>query len=397
MYAIVDIETTGAYAAANGITEISIQVSDGKKVVDRFDTLINPLQHIPPYIQAMTGISDEMVATAPVFEEVAQRVYALLHDKVFVAHNVNFDYSFLKSQLQYCGYDLNCKKICTVRMSRKILPGHKSYSLGKLCDSLGLWHVQRHRAGGDTDATVELFHLLLKNDADQHILKSLQRDSKEQVLPPNVPKADFERLPYTPGVYYFHDEKGKVVYVGKAKNLRYRVNSHFSNNSAGRQKQNFMRHVFRISFEECGTELMATVKESFEIKRLWPRFNASQKKREDIYGMLSYIDQNGYRRLAIDRVKNSGGVFGTFHHLENARAMLRQLVREHNLCPRLCFLGEEMYDGQHHDDHCRGACEKTEPAPVYNERVGAAVEKLKNLPSFAIIDKGLGQDDKSAS
>ena len=151
MYAIVDIETTGSYAAANGITEISIHVFDGNTVIEKFETLINPGQPIPYYITAMTGITDKMVATAPAFEEVAEKIYNILHDKVFIAHNVNFDYSFINSHLKEAGFDINCKKLCTVRLSRKILPGYPSYSLGKLCQSLGITINDRHRAGGDTE------------------------------------------------------------------------------------------------------------------------------------------------------------------------------------------------------------------------------------------------------
>jgi len=394
-YAIVDIETTGSYAAANGITEISIQVLEEGVVVQKFETLVNPLHKIPPYITAMTGISNEMVSDAPLFEEIAEDIYELLKDKVFVAHSVNFDYSFVKSQLHICGFDLNIPKLCTVRLSRKIIPGYQSYSLGKLCNSLGIHHVHQHRAGGDTDATVALFQLLLENDKEGHVEKSLKRTSKEHVLPPNVPKTDFEKLPYTAGVYYFHDEKGKVVYVGKAKNIRYRVSSHFSNNSTSRQKQNFMRHVYSISFEECGTELVAAVKESTEIKRLWPKFNASQKHREDIYGIICYEDQAGYLRLAIDKMSKGLEVLSSYHHIENAKAALRQLVADFDLCPKLCFISEDVYDEKLHKVLCKGACEKKESFETYNGRVLDAANQLKCLPSFAIIDKGILSDERS--
>lgn len=395
-YAIVDIETTGSYAAAGGITEISIQVVDENGVlVDRFESLVNPVQQIPSYIQALTGISNEMVVNAPLFEEIAEQVYGFLEDRIFVAHSVNFDYSFVKSQLSYCGFDLSTNKLCTVRLSRKIIPGHQSYSLGKLCEALGIPHVNRHRAGGDTDATVALFQLLLEKDADGHISKSLKRTSKEQVLPPNVPKSDFDQLPYTPGVYYFHDEKGKVVYVGKAKNIRYRVSSHFSNNSTSRQRQNFMRFVYRISFEECGTELVAAVKESAEIKRLWPRFNSSQKRREDLYGIISYEDQNGYLRLAVEKMSRGAQLLNSYHHIENAKASLRQLVHDFDLCPKLCFIGAELYDEKMHAIICKGACEKKEAPESYNNRVFEAITHVKNLPSFAIVDKGISMDEKS--
>jgi DNA polymerase-3 subunit epsilon len=392
MYAIVDIETTGSYAAANGITEISIHVFDGNKVVEKFETLINPGQSIPRYIQAMTGINDEMVANAPGFNDVAEAVHHFLHDKVFVAHNVNFDYSFVKSHLNSAGFDFNTKKLCTVRLSRKIFPGFPSYSLGNLCNSLNIFINDRHRAGGDAEATVKIFQLLLQNDKENHIQKSLQRNSKEQTLPPNVPKEHFDRLPYTPGVYYFHNEKGKVVYVGKAKNIRYRVNSHFSNNSDSRQKQNFLRHVHAISFQPCATELMASILESSEIKRLWPIFNYSQKRWEDVYGIFAYEDQNGYLRLAIEKNKKNLIPVCSFHYLVDGHAILRKLIEKFHLCPKLCFMqtGSEPCDSK-----CYGACEQKEKSTGYNKRVEEAISSLSTQPSFAIVENGLSAEEQS--
>ena len=182
-FAVVDIETTGGYASGNGITEISIQIHDGTSVTERFDTLINPEHAIPAYIESLTGISDEMVASAPKFEEVAERIYDLLHDKIFVAHNVNFDFSFVRHQLEVAGYNLQCKKLCTVRMSRKVFPGFPSYSLGKLCNSLGITLNDRHRAGGDAEATAILLGMLLEADQEGHIKQALNKGSKEQALP----------------------------------------------------------------------------------------------------------------------------------------------------------------------------------------------------------------------
>ncbi|MGK2861271.1 MAG: 3'-5' exonuclease, partial [Chitinophagaceae bacterium] len=190
-YAIVDIETTGGFAATNGITEISIHIFDGQKVTEIYETLVNPCQPIPYYIQSMTGITNEMVKGAPLFQEVAEKIYSLLHDKIFVAHNVNFDYSFIKSHLSASQLNLQCKKLCTVRLSRKIFPGLSSYSLGNLCHSLGIRIHDRHRAGGDTQATVTLFQLLLNRDKEKIIEKSLLKNSKEQILPPHVSKEDF--------------------------------------------------------------------------------------------------------------------------------------------------------------------------------------------------------------
>lgn len=396
MYAVVDIETTGTYAAANGITEISIHVFDGEKVIEKFETLINPGRPIPRYIQAFTGISNEMVAGAPRFEEIAPTVHTILRDKIFIAHNVNFDYSFVKGHLNACGLDLNSKKLCTVRLSRKIFPGFRSYSLGNLCDSLGITITDRHRAGGDTEATVKVFQRLLQHDKEQHIQKSLLRNSKEQILPPHVPREHFERLPYTPGVYYFHDEKGKVIYVGKALNIRQRVNSHFSNNSESRQKQNFLRHIHAISFQSCATELMACILESTEIKKLWPVFNYSQKRWENVYGIYTYEDQRGYLRLAIEKNKKSLSPVHAFHYLVDGHALLRKLIREFGLCPRLCFMqtGEAPCEGLH-EGYCHGACEGKETSGTYNQRVERAIASMTDQPSFAIVEKGLHEKEKS--
>lgn len=396
MYAIVDIETTGGYAAANGITEISIHLSDGQHITGKYETLINPGQPIPPYITAMTGITDKMVADAPRFEDVAEKIHNLLHDKIFVAHNVSFDYSFVHGHLKEAGFELHSKKLCTVRLSRKIFPGLQSYSLGKLSHSLGIEITDRHRAGGDAEATAKIFHLLTANDKEQYIQKSLQRNSKEWILPPNVPKEHFEALPYTPGVYYFHNEKGKVVYVGKATNLRYRVNSHFSNNSESRQKQNFMRHVYGISYQECATELMACILESAEIKKRWPIFNSSQKRWEDVYGIFMYEDQNGYLRLAIDKNRKRLQPLYSFHYLVDGHAIIRKLVKEYNLCPKLCFLQKDPGECEGiKDKSCNGACQQKEKATTYNKRVQRAAAALQARPTFAIIDRGINGNDQS--
>ena len=396
MYAIVDIETTGGYAAANGITEISVQVFDGQTVIERFETLINPGQQIPKYIQAFTGISNEMVQDAPRFEEVAERVYTSLQGNIFVAHNVNFDYSFIKSHLEFYGYTLNLKKLCTVRLARQIFPGFPSYSLGNLCHSLGIEVTNRHRAGGDASATVILFHKLLENDTKKLIEASLQRNSKEQVLPPNVPQEHFRQLPSTPGVYYFHDSKGKVVYVGKAKNIKKRVNSHFSNNSDTRQRQNFLRTTYAISFKQCATELMASILEAAEIKRLWPLFNQAQKKQEDVFGLYQYEDQNGYQRLVIDKKRRHSTPVCSFHYKVDIHNFLKKLIVRFDLCPRLCYIqvDSEKCVGIT-ENYCRGACEQLEATDSYNQRVQQALESLKERPSYIVFDKGLEQDELS--
>lgn len=397
LYAVVDIETTGGYAASHGITEIAIVVHDGVNVIDIFETLINPLQEIPTYIQSLTGITNEMVAEAPTFKEVANQIFNLLKDKIFVAHNVNFDYSFVRHHLQACGHQLTVNKLCTVRLSRKILPGYKSYSLGKLCQCVGINIQNRHRAMGDASATATLLAMLLAQDQQNIIKSTLKKTSKDQVLPPNLDKTEFDALPNVPGVYYFKDQKGKTVYVGKAKQLKKRVSTHFSGNSASLQRQNFLKSIYHIDFETCGTELMALILEAKEIKRLWPENNRAMKRFEQKYSIYLFEDQNGYLRLAIDKFKKFGNIVYSFNNLLQGHQLLRTLASDYFLCEKLCFMQrpKDACTG-YHEGNCQGACIGHETPEEYNQRVNEAIEELQQmLPSFAIIDNGRNDHEQS--
>ena len=397
LYAIVDIETTGGYAAANGITEIAVFITDGEKIVERFHTLLNPVYTIPKYVVALTGITNEMVEYERPFSSVAYELFELLNDKVFVAHNVNFDYSFVKYHLAQSGYDLNCKKLCTVRLGRKIIKESPGYGLGKICKHLGIKIEDRHRATGDALATVQLFHYLLKCDTNAHVQTMLKAKSKEQFLPPNISDQVIKELPRQPGVYYFHDKKGKVIYVGKAKSLAKRINSHFSNNKPNRQKQEFLKKIYNISYKTTATELMAFILESIEIKKLWPEQNRSQKRFEQAYGLYSFEDRKGYMRLCIEKKKKNIKPLYTFNLLAEGHNLLRKLMHQFELCPKLCFLQSENVPCQLlAEKKCKGACEQKESARKYNKRVQACINHLDNeLPSFALIDFGLQQQEQS--
>lgn len=397
MYAIVDIETTGSYAANNGITELAIVLHDGNKIVDRYETLVNPETPIPRYIQVLTGIHSGMLADAPVFADVAFQVHEMLKDAIFVAHHVNFDYSFVKYQLEQCGFELDSQKLCTVRLSRKVFPGLRKYSLGSLCEELNIPITNRHRAGGDADATAILFEKILSQDTQGAIGRMLHGKSREQYLPPNLPSEQIASLPYTPGVYYFHDQKGKVIYVGKAKNLKSRVCSHFSNNSAGLRKQEFLRNIYSVSWQDCGTELMAFLLECVEIRRFWPAYNSSLKRFEQAYGLYDYEDQSGYLRLAIEKKKRNLPAHYSFNSIGEGWQILNKLVKQFELCPRFCFIqkGNEKCLGLS-DQSCRGACDHLETAPEYNRRLKEALQSLREmLPTFMIRDRGRHESEES--
>ena len=397
LYAVVDIETTGGYAEANGIIEIAVFVTDGTKVVNEFHSLVNPYYTIPRFIESLTGITNEMVEYERDFRTISGQLYEILRDKVFVAHNVNFDYSFVKHHLQKEGFELNCKKICTIRLGRQIIPGLKGYGLAKICKHLGIEIEERHRAKGDAAATVKLFHHLLENDTNGHAETMLKASSKEQFLPPNVSATEIKKLPSQPGVYYFHNKKGKVIYVGKAKSLKKRVNSHFSNNKPNRQKQEFLKKIYHISYQCNATELMAFILESSEIKKLWPEQNRSQKRFEQSYGLYYFEDSNGYLRLCIEKRRKNLKALYTFNLLAEGYSLLRKLVTEFDLCPKLCFLQSPNISCQYLlIKKCKGACEQIETADEYNHRVLGCIQRIQTeLPTFALIDNGLEEQEQS--
>jgi DNA polymerase-3 subunit epsilon len=342
-FAIVDIETTGGIANNNRITEIAIVLFNGKEVEGSFNKLINPQMPIQPYVQGMTGITNAMVALEPTFKEFAPQIHSLLQDRIFVAHNVNFDYSFVKHQLQQEGFTIDLPKICTVRLARKVFPGLPKYGLGSLSKHFGITNHARHRALGDAMATTTLLQLMLQKEVGvTEINKLSKRRKAAQYLPPNLKDGDIAHFPSLPGVYYFHDKKGKIIYVGKAVNLKKRISSHFSNNKISKQKQDFLREIFTISYEECSSDLMAAVFESIEIKRLWPKFNKSQKYGEKKYGIFLFEDRLGYQRLAIDGKKKILQPLVQVNLLIEARNILRQWSEDFSIHPYLFFLSKEM-------------------------------------------------------
>ncbi|MNY06130.1 UvrABC system protein C [compost metagenome] len=282
-------------------------------------------------------------------------------------------------------------------MSRKLLPGHSSYSLGKLCAALGIPIHNRHRAGGDAEATAILLGLLVQTDLDGVIAQTLNRVSKEQLLPPNLSRSEIDRLPRVPGVYYFKDQKGNIIYVGKAKDIQKRVYSHFTGSNTGKQRQEFLKNIHAVDFEVCGTELMAFILEAAEIKRLWPENNRALKHYDQKYALYVFEDQKGYMRLGIDKYKKQVPVLHSFNTLLEGHNLLRILIKEHILCEKLCYVQTKRTACTgYEEEKCSGACVGKESAASYNVRVKYAVEYLKGmLPTFAVLDKGRTEEEQS--
>ena len=395
LYAITDIETTGRYASANAITEIAIVLHDGEKVVDSFQSLVNPGTTIVPFVSRLTGITNDMVKDAPKFFEIAKKVWEMTEGAVFVAHSVNFDYSLIRQEFKELGADFKRRKLCTVRLSRSVFPGHTSYSLGNICSRLNIDIEHRHRAMGDVLATVKLFEKCLENDGQNHIDKLLKRTSKEAILPPNLSKENFDSLPEKPGVYYFHDEKGKVIYVGKSINIKKRVYSHLT--GRGSAKISFVSAIAKITYELCGNELIALLKESDEIHRLFPIYNRVQKFDRGSYILTEYVNQKGVRQLAFGKEHKALKPLLHFRGFDAAREFMNELVESHELCPR--FVGLQSTTGVCFNfglSKCRGVCAGIEDVDTYNERVREALGSLNELQETrVIVDEGRAFNERS--
>lgn len=389
MYTIIDIETTGNGVKGNKITEISIFKFDGNDVVDEFTTLVNPECEIPYFITGLTGIDNDMVRNAPKFHEITEQILAITTDTIFVAHNVNFDYNIIQNEFKMIGISFSRKKLCTVRLSRKLLPGYNSYSLGKLCSALKIPLTDRHRARGDADATTILFKKLLYTDGAEDVFKSfLNSKSQEATLPPGLPKEDFDKLPSKPGVYYFKNSKGKIVYVGKAINIKKRVLSHFYDKATKEIKM--CQETSAIDFELSGSEVLALLMESEAIKHHYPEHNRSQKRKIQPYGIFSYEDRNGVMHLASNTLKMAPNSFFTLYNKTDCRIFLQELCKTYKLCPKFCHLQENVAACSHYDIlECDGICRGTETIENYNAKVKKLIKEVKSASeNFIIKEKG---------
>jgi DNA polymerase-3 subunit epsilon len=337
----------------------------------------------------MTGITNEMVRQAPKFYEIARRVVEMTEDAVIVAHNATFDYSFIREEFERLGYQFKRRFLCTVKLSRKTFPGHKSYSLGNICNDLGIHIHGRHRAGGDALATVKLFEMILKsgNGQPEPSYTGINERLKRSLL---------DNMPDDTGVYYFYDEKGDLIYIGKSKNIYKRVQQHFINDSSMRALEMRAR-IADISYELTGSELIALLLESAEIKDKMPVYNRSQRRKLMNYGVYSQVDGKGYIRLEARRISGRQEPHITFSSSVAGKGYLFSICARHGLCQSLCGL----YDAsgpcfQHSIGLCRGACMGREDPEVYNERVIAALEPLQfETENFLVIDKGRNADERS--
>ena len=389
LYAITDIESTGGAKGSDKITEIAIYLFDGEKIVDEYQTLVNPQRSIDPYVVKLTGITNDMVKSAPTFPEIAKEIVNITEGAVFVAHNVSFDYLFLKREFKSLGYDYNRKRLCTVNLSRKIIPGHKSYSLGKLTKELGIGLNGRHRAAGDAKATVELFKLLLQEDKEGVISYSKQSFQKKS-------KVDYNKLmdaPTEAGVYYLYNETKDLIYVGKSKNIHDRIFSHLSNRTT-KKAIKMADEITDFSFELTGSDFMAELVECYEIKKLLPKYNVAQRRSKQNFGIFSKVNNQGYLELRVRKLQEEEPLIG-FSTESEAKAYLAKKLKDFDLCPCLCGMnskGKSCLTTQL--GLCKGAGVLDETVEEYNSRISQLLERISySTPNFILKFEGRSVDE----
>lgn len=393
-YAIVDIETTGGMYLRDKITEIAIIVTDGKEIISEFQSLVNPERSIPYHITGITGIDDDMVSDAPKFYEIAKQVIEELEGCIFVAHNVNFDYNFIKEEFKSLGFAFNKKKLCTVKLTRSAIPGLSSYGLDNLTHHFDIHVDNRHRAYDDTLATYKIFSHIVSDLIDEyHLDKIINLGLDASVLPKGMDIDEIHDIPETHGVYFLSSKDDRVLYVGKANNIKKRVFQHFRKITV--KSNNIYKYVDKIHFEETGNELIALLLELHEIKRLSPELNKAMKRQNYPYAI--YRDPKAKEAKGIFKIarNNKGNDFkyeklkllGSKSHAEN---FIENYVIENEVCGHLFrSRGKELFC------HCNDECHTffTDPS----EQIENFIKDVKNgfEKDFIIILPGRNEEEHS--
>jgi len=395
MYAILDIETTGGKFNEEGITEIAIHKFDGLQVVDKFISLVNPEKEIQPFVVKLTGINSKMLRTAPKFYEVAKRIIEITEDTVLVAHNAQFDYRILRTEFRRLGYNFERKTLCTVDLSKLLLPDAESYSLGKLVRSLGIPVSDRHRANGDALATVKLFKLLLAKDSEKIIIKETIRKETQGEL--SEKQLDIVReLPNKTGIFYMHNKDGDIIYLNKTTDIKKKVNLLFTKTSDKSRK--LTKDTKKVTYELTGNELVAILKEHEELLKLRPKYSIIPKKRMYSHALCKTVNENGYFSLGIKPYRECEDPLGLFNGVFSAKNHLYKITKEFGLCEKVNGISEARKNcSAFEEGDCHGACIQQEDVQEYNKRVIEATSK-NNIKGkkVLVIDKGREIGEQSA-
>ncbi|WP_320054716.1 exonuclease domain-containing protein [uncultured Acetobacteroides sp.] len=389
-FAVVDVETSGGDPRRERITDIAIYLLEGGVIVEEFCTLLNPEKPIPGYITKLTGITNSMVKNAPKFYEVAKKIVEITRDAIFVGHNVGFDYSFVQNEFKRLGYSYRRVTFDTVRVSRKLLPGHASYSLGNLSDDLGIILQNRHRAAGDARATVDLFKILLDKAVDEDIAITI---SIAKIFGKDIARLLFESLPEETGVYYLHDSDGNILYIGKSTNIAKRALGHFASYDDPKALE-MCTKVADISYELTTSELIALLKEDIEVNRHHPPYNRWHRRKSSGYGLYATYNEEGYLALTIAKSSKNGVLVFTYSSTQKAKQALAPIIEKFSLCQKICGLSKSEGACFHYQiGICKGACCGEEGPDLYNQRVEQAIAYLSNTTkNFFVVETDKGSD-----
>ncbi|WP_116788096.1 exonuclease domain-containing protein [Flavobacterium psychrotrophum] len=397
MYAILDIETTGGQFNEEGITEIAIYKYDGHEVVDQFISLVNPEKPIQPFVVKLTGINNAMLRSAPKFYEVAKRIIEITDGCIIVAHNAQFDYRVLRTEFRNLGFDFEKQTLCTVELSQKLMPEQPSHSLGKLVRALGIPMSDRHRATGDALATVQLFKMLLQKDVEKEIVKALiKTEGEKKGLAPRL-KDLLDSIPSITGVYYIYKEDGTLIYLGKSRNIKKRVNQHFTGTS--RKSKRIQREAFTTTYEETGSELIALLKECQEIKVNKPILNRAEKKTVFPLSLYPVKDADGYIALKLEKTDGRKKEIISFPGPVEAKSAQYRITEKYKLCQKINGMDPTIKTAcfPYELGGCNGACIHKEAPGDYNARVIEFINANSFYnQSIIIIDRGRTIEERSA-
>lgn len=376
-----DLETTGATATHDRITEIGLIAVEEGRVTEQWSTLVNPGMSIPPAIQSLTGITNEMVALAPGFDEVAEDLAHKLSGSILAAHNARFDYGFLKNEFRRAGISYTARVLCTVKLSRRLYPEHRRHNLDTLLERHALTCEARHRALGDARVLWSLMNVWTTELGAARVNEAIGELIRAPSVPAGLPLHAYDDIPEAPGVYLFYGENDVVLYVGKSVNLRSRVMAHFSGDHSNNKDMRIGQQVKRIDWECTAGELGALLLESRLVKRLAPVYNRQLRRAAELY---TWHWQPGLGRTPelLSARELRAGDLGYVHGLFRSRAVavdtLRQLATAHQLCSKLT--GLENRRGScfaYQLKRCRGACVGEEPLETHDLRFATALAALR--------------------
>lgn len=384
--AFVDLETTGGTPTADRVTEVGIIEVD-EQGVREWSSLVNPQTRIPPFIESLTGISNEMVASAPTFEKLAAEIHARIEGRVFIAHNARFDHGFLKNEFKRVGYAFRPTVLCTVKLSRRLFPDYSRHNLDAIVERHCLAACDRHRALGDARLIWQFWQLIHATLPAERILSVCKQLTARPSLPSHLDPGLIDELPSSHGVYLFYGENDLPLYIGKANNLRRRVLSHFSGDHQSSKELKLSQQIRRIDWIETAGEIGALLKESALIKQLSPTHNHRLRRNEEVCAWRLVQSKEGSRGPCFGLASaddlffgRDDTLYGAFTSARKAINALTAIADEHRLCHALLGLqkvraGKPCFASQ--IKRCAGACVGRESLESHHARLAAALAPLQ--------------------